>query len=269
MVPPLPQPDAPRVQAILESERLLIGYTPRVDSLVYAYFIIPGWPYHPWRVSCAEHAIIRHQRFWRNVTSRLLGPGTTYSVSYTWSEGVEQTTGNDVLWTVAEEFELARRLGINVLAGTYTFDQTAANIVSEELTTRFSSSRTVSQFTETTEEQSVRGVDGMDRVYTVWQLVDEYDFIDDTDGSPTEGQRMDQVYHQRCDDYQRFREAADADAKFQGYAGVTRTIFPVSLQQGTQFFAQMTSDFPRNAAAAVTSGEPATTSVRYYRIMTR
>lgn len=103
---------------------------------------------------------IRHRRYWKKIYSNVLGPGTSFS------EAKEYTRGTSM--TNAEEFSAS----ISATAGGFGFG------ISATLSAKFSKSVTINEEEKSTITRSVTGADGVDRVFTIWQLRDIYDIVD-------------------------------------------------------------------------------------------
>jgi hypothetical protein len=278
---------------LFESERAFVSLSDRLQDSVWAFFeilhddytdpttfeTIPGWVRDSLygaggviRAQCNYQTRLRHRRFWRNLSSRLLAPGTAYSITYRWSRGVQETNAKEFGTVVARSFLQDSTAGAGI-GGTFKpfginifdiqFDNRTARRYSHGLSSRFRQERTVTVREAGEVTESVEGVDGMLRVYTVWQLVDEYDFLDDTDGSPTQGDIMDATFFEGCPEFHTRMNNWDVIISVNGTdnrPGLRRgrIIYPSALQHGTNFFVQATTDFPLSSSAAVAGGDAAT-----------
>jgi len=149
---------------------------------------------------------IRHVRYWVNVGSRVLGPGTDYSMTLSWNEGVALTNGFEFNSTVghtsiseqsyknctSESFKFSASQGLSLFEGILDLGFNEETTTGEEecytgknaeqtsttLSRTFSDVRTVTRDSTVSETTSVTAAVGADRVYTVWQLVDRYIFVD-------------------------------------------------------------------------------------------
>jgi len=216
---------------------------------------------------------LKHDRIWRNVTSRALWPGTSYSITYRWTEGVETSNGFD--WTSTEGTKTmsednwnncvggsvkaeagVKLFGVETKVTGEVHDEGCwggkeASETSESLSETFRNTETVTSQRGGEETTAVSGTDGSTRVYTVWQLVDQYTYVDSVGEEFT----------------------TDSVKAESGYSGIKSSfvdspgwsqvdiIWPTPLHQNTQLFAQQTTDWPIESGSLVT---PDQGQVRYF-----
>jgi len=120
----------------------------------------------------SERPHLLHTRHWRRLEQNNLSPGTSYTLSKEVTYGVSSTH--------TESTEFSTTMGISVSAGGGWGPFSASVTASYEQTTTETEINSVTISEETTEirEYTVAAPDSGTRVYVLWQLVDEFSFVD-------------------------------------------------------------------------------------------
>lgn len=174
-LPEIPAPTSPNVISLEQTTRKFVKFSEPLDEIYVNIYVkdsafyygiignlLPDTTYIQ-QVKVPKDSFqvrLKKSYYWQNLGSRVLGPGTTYSLTYEWSEGVSKTNSSEFSYSLGASGDL---FGISLSA---SMSQT------------FKEEITISQESRKTETQTVQGIDGHLRVYTVWQLVTEYDFVD-------------------------------------------------------------------------------------------
>lgn len=174
-IPPIPEPDGPHPIDFLKSDSIIIEISTYAleDNIKARYYLIDSLTGEidtiPKSISTdlEDSIYIRHTRHWLNLGSRLIGPGTSYAFTYTWREGT----------TISESESFTHTAGMTFTSGWSGFGFEASLELSYEFSSTFTSTKTISQEKEGSETQMVEAKEGVNRVYTVWQLMDVYDFV--------------------------------------------------------------------------------------------
>ena len=161
----------------------------------------------------------RQIRFWKNLASRLIGPGTSYSISYTSTVGTETYQAWEFSATIG--YEVSWETGIDI----GIFSSEVNHKLSFEFSSTFKTSKTFTTERSVTETQIVEAKEGVNRVYTVWQLMDGYDLVDENGTKLTP---------ENLKDYIHLETGKTMD----------KVLNLPTLIQGTTSIAQSTSDFP-------------------------
>lgn len=171
-VPQIPEPAGPNVITQLQSEKMIKAVGKVLDEFqatIYLTFQVDD-SFGIQRDSSIAFAVkipkdsaevfLRHRVYWQNLGSRVLGPGTSYSITYIWLEGSSTTNISEFSYSLG-------------------FDASFGGLgLSASMSQSFSSEVSVYTERSTEETQTVTGIDGYHRVFTVWQLINEYDLVD-------------------------------------------------------------------------------------------
>jgi hypothetical protein len=223
-------------------------------------------------VTPQQDVYLQHDRLWKNLTSRLLGPGTAYEITYTWLEGVEtsngfewgQTSGattvTESTWNncVEGSVKASAKAGFDIgfasaevsvetsLRDEYCFGGKNSQEVSQTLSQSLSQTNTITSQRGGSETTSVSGADGVDRIYTVWQLMDQYSYV------KVDGTHISTADLTRDSAFTGLTSSAPDEWRAAGI------IWPNggSVRQGTNFFAQMTRDFLVPGSSARVDPQP-------------
>lgn len=245
-----------------------IAFAPVATECITFHLIKPDLP-----------VFLQHDRLWLNLTSRLLGPGTTYSVTYRWVDGVEtsngfewgQTSGSTSLteetWENCIEGSVKTKATASFDAGfakgeasieaelrdEFCFGGKNAEEVSQSITQTNTSRNTVTSERGGEETTTVAGADGVDRIYTVWQLQNQYSYVT-SDGT--------HIQDSNLSDDSAFDTLVNQSSPPSEWQPVD-VIWPNngSIRQGTNFFAQQTRDFAIPGSSAIVDPMP---SVRFF-----
>ncbi|KAA3631871.1 MAG: hypothetical protein DWQ02_15720 [Bacteroidetes bacterium] len=221
VIPPIPVPDGPYPIDLVRSEYITIDLSNSLDSVLVRFINASGDQgdiLDSIRLYENNYPIkMRHQRYWLNLGSRLVGPGTSYSFTYTWTEGT----------TVTESESFTHTAGIEFKSSFSFFGAESSLTLSYEFSSTFESTKTVSQEKSGSETQTVEAKEGVNRVYTVWQLMDVYDFVDST-GAPVTKQILEEQVKLARPDIEVIKEVQELPF----------------LTNGTPSIAQSTFDFP-------------------------
>jgi hypothetical protein len=217
-------------------------------------------------ISAADGTVyLKHYRRWKNVASRLLGPGTAYSLTYGWSTGVDETSGTQMELSVdqstTDQENVSATVGASVgvsipdvasvsVNTSLTVGGTFTQMLDQRFTSTLTHSVQISSQKNGSETESVSGVDNTDRVYTVWQLMDDYVYADSVSGQ--------EITVASIQNTSAFPTASLPLASWHAVSIYWPEVGV--LEQGTQVFAQETTDFPRSGGVA------ARTSVRLFQV---
>lgn len=216
-------------------------------------------------IPAAENTVyLKHYYRWKNVSSRLLGPGTTFSVTYGWLTGVDSTIGSEMGTSVDNSrtsqesisATVGAEAGVNVgiveakVSASLTVGGTFTQMMNETFSATITRSTQFSAQKSGSQTESVTGADNADRVYTVWQLMEEFVYADSVSGEEITVATI------------RSTSGFVAGALPQSSWRPISIRWPQAgvMEQGTQTFAQQTTDFPRGSAAV------ARTSVRLIQV---